>query len=203
MKYRVSDMFDEYSVYDILEVIDSFDDVIGYSYDDIYLKYEKFNKNVINIDLVVKYCHDVLNIYNGKRLDDSIYDYRYFYDVLSIYANKAISILNLIGYLNSLRYGECINKRYEDILSSLNISHRGSVICGRDVIKIFRAIKEIIFKYDAMLEKINNLSTYNMVNVDDFAKLSGDYIYPSRSIVGDGSDITSINIMYKKKSKYI
>jgi hypothetical protein len=198
--------FDEYGIYDVKGIVDNLESYFGFSYDDLINKFSTFYDDVIEIEKIKKYCYDNLSELNESRfnleigegvIQKRVVDYNHFYKLLYIYKNKAMRLLYLLKYLSSDNH----NKVYEEFLEKLDISHIGSVVCGRDLDRIMMALKNCVMKYDEYLYKINNFKTYNKQNVDGFSIEFGDIEYSDIYLLDRNNTGDKTNIKLTKKQR--
>lgn len=208
IEVRLKDVFDEYGVYNVGDVICYFDKYLGYSYSDLFDKFRTINDSIVTKDLVISYClNNYDKLYESKFesninmgiIKKRISDYEVFCKILDIYKYKGINYLSLLNYLMMVDNGE-EDEKFEKLLVDLEISHYKSVICGRDVVKILIALRNVIFKCDETVATINDMDTYNFYNFNSFS-LNSSELYPRSSLVGDDMcmDKTSIIVDVRKR----
>lgn len=208
IEVRLEDMFDEYGIYNVNDIICSFDKYLGYDFSDLFSKFETIEEKIVTRDEVISYCMCNYDKLDESRFSDNVNmrvvkkrvdDYRHFCKILDIYKYKGLKYLSLISYLKSLDNGK-IDEKNEKLLIELDISHYKSIVCGRDLIKLLNALGNTIIKCDETISIVNDMNTYHSHNFDSLA-LGSDEVYPRHSLVNDDRylDRTSISVNNKKR----
>ena len=200
MSSLIKEKINEYGVYEVGKIIDNFDNLIGISYLELEEKFIGMHNDVVGKSEIMDYCVNKFSeCSNRNSVERIIYermiDYDILYKTLNIYKDKGLMILMLVRYLEQLGRGRKVDSYYEKYFDDLNISHVKDVVCGKDVIKVLSVLKRIVFEFDKVFVKINNFTTYDRRNFDDFALGLGEKLYPSRSLVRKNDDVTSISVM--------
>lgn len=204
---RISDMFDDFGLFDMKQIKENLEDYVGYSFKDICLKFCNMNNEIVDVKLIRDYCMEnydkllesnFIPDINEKIIRKREIDYNYFINCLVILRGKGLKNLYLIYYLSNGESYE--NLEYENYIKKLDISHVGSIVCGRDLKRIIEALLHTIQEYMKLFDKINDFNTYNSQNIDDFALSCGDVVYPSKSLINkmNGNDKTSIALTKKQ-----
>ena len=192
--------YNEYGVYNIEDVINNFTNIFDMTLPNMTSEFLLTDKKIISKEEIVNYCKNNFNNLNESKcknsinnsiIDSRLQDYNIFKKTIEIYKEKGLSILNIFVYLNQDKKV----KKYEELLSYLDINHYNSIVCGRDIIRLLLALNNIIKNYKEEINKINNLNTYNKINYDSFAILSGR-LYPNESLINkeNSCDNTSLRL---------
>ena len=204
---NIREMFDEYGVYNIRDVISNFEEITNISFISLIAKLDNNNNNIITKEEIINYCNNNFsNLYESKYnkiINEEIIKRRLFdYDILSkiinIYKEKGKELINIILYLNNCN--EKTDKDFEEKLVKLDINHNNNTIVGRDLIRILEALINLKKNYDNYYNKINNYETYNRQNYDRMIYYSED-AFPNESLIQDerNHDKTSLSRIKKKK----
>ena len=144
---NIREMFDEYGVYNIRDVISNFEEITNISFISLIAELCNNNNNIITKEEIINYCNNNFsNLYeskNNKKINEEIIKRRLFdYDILSkiinIYKEKGKELINIIFYLNNCN--EKTDKDFEEKLEKLDIKHYQNIISGRDLIRILEAL---------------------------------------------------------------
>ncbi len=201
---NIREMFDEYGVYNIRDVISNFEEITNISFLSLIAKLCNNNNNIITKEEIINYCNNNFsNLYESKNnkiineeiINRRLIDYDTLSNIINVYKKKGIKLINIILYLNNC--DKIKIEYYEKKLKELDIKHYQNIISGRDLIRILEALINLINNYDNYYKKINNYETYNRQNYDFLSK---DEL-PNESLIQDerNHDKTSLSRIKKKK----
>ena len=201
---NIREMFDEYGVYNIRDVISNFEEITNISFISLIAKLDNNNNNIITKEEIINYCNNNFsNLYESKYnkiineeiINRRLIDYDTLSNIIKVYKKKGIKLINIILYLNNC--DKIKIEYYEKKLKEVDIKHYQNIISGRDLIRILEALINLINNYDNYYNKINNYETYNRQNYDFLSK---DEL-PNESLIQDerNHDKTSLSRIKKKK----
>ena len=173
--------YDDRKVYDFVSVVDKFKDYFGVDIDEI---------NDMFMGSYVLKWEDLCEKLQDYGLDDDEinnrkFTYSFYNKTLLNLRTKGMNFVDLIKYLNDGEVIKC-DEKCENILSSANMFHFGSLLNGKSINKILVLMYHLLNNFDEALKTINLVDNYldnnKLINLT-IVTIDGETAYPSDSLI--------------------